>query len=124
MLTIRKEQLAVLQKKEVQKFGDRMVAHLTEVFPEKSKALGEGGLREIIRYGLSRAASYRIAAERDVCKYIDLMIVFGRDFDRDPNQPWAGAILNDRKTKSPARKMKQLFETAKEREKAQGAARA
>jgi hypothetical protein len=119
MFTIRKEQLAILEKKEIEKFGERMVAHLRKVFPERSEVLGDNGLRDLIRYGVLRSASYRIVAERDVCKYIDLMMVFGRDFDQSRQYSWAAAILNAKK--GPARKMKVLFKTAKTHEKEQTA---
>ena len=37
----------------------------------------------MVQYGIKRAAVYGFTAKRDVCKYIDLMILFGRDFDTD-----------------------------------------
>jgi hypothetical protein len=58
--------------------------------------MGEGGLREFIQYGIRRAAHYGITAKRDVCKYIDVMVVLGRDFDKDARYAWASNILEQR----------------------------
>ena len=97
-------------------FEDKMAAHLNSCFPEQSKAIEETGVRETIRYGVERAGQYGITAQRDVCKYIDLMVVYGRDFDRDPGIPWAASILNDRALKDPTVKIDTLYEAGKERE--------
>ncbi len=93
-------------------FEDRMVVHLNKFFPEQCEALGEPGTREEIRNGIDRAARYGIETERDVCKYIDLMFAFGRDFDTNPELPWAARILNDTKYESPTAKVEDLHQTA------------
>ena len=113
MLTIRKEQLAAFGPLGQKTFEDRIVAHLKKVFPAQSEALGEPKVRETIQYGTQRAAAYRIISERDVCKYIDLMIVYGRDFDKDPKHPWAQSVLQNQVVRNPSTKMDRLFKAAK-----------
>ena len=85
MLTIRQAQLAVFSQLEVQKFEDWTLAHLQKFFPRQCATLGERQVRESIRHGVRRAAHYGITAKRDVCKYIDLMIVFGAILIRTGN---------------------------------------
>jgi hypothetical protein len=116
MLTIRKEQLAVFGPLGKKAFEDRMLTHLKKVFPEQSESLGEPKLRESIQYGTQRAAAYRILSERDVCKYIDLMILYGRDFDKDPNLPWAQSILQNHAIRNPSSKIERLYKAAKKQE--------
>jgi len=116
MLTLRKEQIAVFGPLGKKAFEDRMLAHLKKVFPEQSDALGEPKLREIIQYGTQRAAAYRITSERDVCKYIDLMILYGRDFDKDPNLPWSQSVLQNQAIRNPTSKIERLYKTAKKQE--------
>jgi hypothetical protein len=65
----------------------------------------------MVRHGIQRAKVYGIKSRRDVCKYIDLMIVFGRDFDTNKRTGWAREILK-RPGKSEA-KVKSLLATAK-----------
>jgi hypothetical protein len=120
MLTIRKEQLAVFGPLGKKAFEDRAIAHLKKVFPEQSESLGEPKLRETIQYGTQRAAAYRIISERDVCKYIDLMIVYGRDFDKDPNLPWALSILHNSTFRDPSVKIDRLYKAAKRHTAANG----
>jgi hypothetical protein len=93
MMKIRSEQLKVFSELDVQSFEEWMLVHLLKFFPRHCQAAGESRLREIVRAGIARAAAYEITARRDVCMYIDLMIVFGFDFDKDRRYPWAAKIL-------------------------------
>jgi hypothetical protein len=116
MLNIRKEQLAVFGPLGKKAFEDRVVAHIKKVFPERSQSLGEPKLRETIQYGTQRAAAHRIISEHDVCKYIDLMILYSRDFDKDPNLPWAQSILQNQAIRNPSSKIERLYKAAKKQE--------
>jgi hypothetical protein len=116
MLTIRKEQLAAFGPLGEKAFEDRMLAHLKKNFPEQYDSLGEPKIRETVQYGTQRAAAYRIVSERDVCKYIDLMILYGRDFDKDPKLPWAQSILLNQAIKHPSSKIERLYKAAEKQE--------
>ena len=95
MLSMRPNQMKVLAQHTTRNFERRAMEHLRRCFPEQSKALGEQGLLELIRDGISRTESYAIDTEREVVKYIDLMVVFGREFDTHPRYPEARRILTD-----------------------------
>lgn len=112
MLTIRWEQMAAFRASAIKHFEDRVVVHLYKCFPNQCRSFGEKDLREIIQHGIGRAAKYGIIAERDVCKYIDFMVVFGRDFDRDANLPWASSVLNDPALNDPTSKIKRLYKAS------------
>jgi hypothetical protein len=114
MLKIRKEQVEGLRQLAVQDFVNRMITHVGKFFPQQSAALGEATTRETIGYGINRARSYGIVAERDVCKYIDLTVVFGRDFDRDKKLPWARSVLEDRTLRGPSDRTDRLYKAAME----------
>ncbi len=112
MLRIRKQQNDALAEATRRSFEDRMVVHLKKCFPEHFKAIEEDGARALIRHGIERAGEYGIVAERDVCKYIDLMVIHGPDFDTDDRYPWAGEILNDQAIKSPTDRIERLYDEA------------
>ena len=89
-LMIRSEQLDVFAQHERHKFEDWLMAHVTRFFPRESIALGgESQMRDLIHYGVERSATYGITTKRDVCKYVDLMMVLGRNFDADGRFSWA-----------------------------------
>jgi hypothetical protein len=93
MLTIREEQLRAFRKVEVQKFVDQAAIHVGKFFPKQCRELGHDKLRELIRDGIQTGSRYGITGKADVLKYIDLTVLFGRDFDVNPELPWAAETL-------------------------------
>lgn len=108
MLTLSPKHMQVFSEAALKNFEDRVVAHLGKCFPNQCKALSGTELRETIQYGIKRAAKHGIIAERDVCKYIDFMMVLGQDFDKDPELPWAQSVLNNQALRHSAAKMERL----------------
>ena len=100
MLQIRQNQMRLFAAGEVRKFEDWMAGHIRKFFPLAASNWNEGQLIELIRHGIRRSAKHGLRNRRAVCKYIDLMIVFGRDFDTDSNHPWASRALRDWKTET------------------------
>jgi hypothetical protein len=115
-MVIRHAQMRSMSDNANRTFEDRMVVHLTKCFPNQCRQQGEPKVREWIRYGIKRASEYGITAQRDTCKYIDLMFVYGREFDQDTNLPWASSILNDRALRDPTTKLETLYETGKQQQ--------
>ncbi len=96
MLVIRSAQWSMFSKSEVRKFEDWMVQHLRKFFPSQCNAMGEARLRETIQFGTARAASHGLTVKRDVCKYIDVLVVLGRYFEEKRQYGWAARILEQR----------------------------
>jgi len=112
MFKMRNEQKVAFRNQAVLDFEDQMTRHVERCFPERRGALGEGGVREVIRLGIQRAATFGIIAERDVCRFVDLLLVFGVGLDRDC--PWAREILEALDPPDPAVRMDLLYERALE----------
>jgi hypothetical protein len=112
-MIIRKQQVNLFSDASLETFKDRMAEHLRRCFPSECEALGDEGIQNTIRYGIERASSHGIDLERDVCKYIDLMFTFGRDFDSDLNYSWAADILHDETLDNSTMKAERLFAAAR-----------
>lgn len=93
MITIRRAQMKEFEKAARRNFAERAVTHLETYFPEQCRALGRTEVLEAVRFGMGRAATYDLNTERDVLRYLTLMFTFGKDFDADPELPWAREIL-------------------------------
>jgi hypothetical protein len=87
-------------------FIARMRVHLRRFFPSQCNALGER-LEQFVEIGIARARQHGFEAEREVCKYIDLMCAFGHRFHA---QPWAREILEDRFQPDPEERMRRLLD--------------
>lgn len=77
-------------------FEDEMVAHLREFAPEHCAVIGEHNVRVTIRRGIERCARYGFTYRGPIRFYIELMFMFGSDFDTDPQFPqWGRQLLAD-----------------------------
>ena len=92
-------------------FEDWSIAHLKKYFPVQASAMGANQLRAFVQHEVKNAASYGIKARRDVSKFLDLMVVFGRNFDMDARHSRAGEILRKRGDSKTA--MQALLDKAK-----------
>lgn len=90
-------------------FEARLLAHVQANFAERFASLGEHGVRTLIREGAARAAGCRLESEQEVCRYIELMLTFGGDFDAPGGR--AAAALAD-PVKSDSRRLDLAFERA------------
>jgi len=81
-----------------------------QFFPKHAAALNTEQLHALIEYGIERGAAYRIVAERDVCKLVDLMVAFGPLFETDKQHPWAARVLSEAKGKDPSQLVNQLYD--------------
>ena len=112
MLIIRKEQIEFFKQYRLSLFENRMVKHLYTYFPKKCDALGEAMVRNFIRQGIDRTRIYGIRAEKDVSRFINLMLTFGKDFDTDSQLPWAQEILVEKKFDQRISVMDALYQKA------------
>lgn len=77
-MIIRAEQLKAFAKTVEERFEDQLVLRLHDLFPHISSKLSETGLREVIQYGMIQARRYGIVRERDVGRYIGIMLMLVR----------------------------------------------
>ena len=116
MLEIRPEQMEALDEYALRTFVRRVVGHLRAQYPEDTQGTSDEDLTALVETGIARAEAHGIVAERDVCLYVDVMVVLGPDFDKDPRYPWAGEILNDDSWADTEAKTDALFDAAIEHE--------
>ena len=109
MLTIRKAQMQALGRAAMQEFEKDMLQHLRQFFPDECAALGSKALREHTRHAIARAKEYGLTSERDLCKYLNLTMIYGRDFDTDPELEWMRDFLIDPDVSDPSERMRRLY---------------
>ena len=96
MLTIRAEQAALLIAAGERHTEARAMGHLKSCIAEICAMMTEADLLEIIRWGRSRSRRYGIEREYDFFRYLNLMFMFGVDFDISPQYPWAARTLTSK----------------------------
>ena len=113
MLRIRTEQLDALRAPALDDFIDEMMLHVHEYFPKESMALGLEAVRARVEDGIKRAEAHGVTSPRAVCKYINMIMTFGPDFDTHPDTaPWVRPILVDPEVPDGTARMDILSEKA------------
>ena len=112
MLIIRKKQSKAFEQASLKKFEDEMVTHLKKFAPQHCEAIGEPPLRQAIWLGIERSAKYGFTNRGPVRFYIELMFMFGSDFDTDPQLVWAVDVLNNATLSDQMAKADRLYDKA------------
>ena len=68
---------------------------LGQFFPRHARAMHPDALTALVGAGIGRARQHRLHTERGIQTYLSLMVYLGSGFDRDPQYPWAAAVLDD-----------------------------
>ena len=117
MLTIRQEQLLALEAQANEASEDRLARHAQRFFPTQVAALAEPDLLRYVRQAVAAAQGHGFVTERDICKYLNLTLALGRDFD---TAPWARTILGAEHITGPTLRINRLYLKAIELAEAEG----
>lgn len=93
MLMIRNQQVKAFEIGAKKFFENEMVRHIEQFTPVSFKVIGEQGVRMVVKLGIERARKYGLTNRGPVRFYIEMMFMFGSDFDTDPQYPWVRQIF-------------------------------
>lgn len=93
MIIINEKQMAGFKAAALTNFESEMVTHCSEFSPRLYTVLGEAQVRSVVHQALERAALYGFTHKGPVRLFIDMTLLFGSDFDTDPQYPWAQMVL-------------------------------
>lgn len=108
MLKIRKQQMQEFENQQLCYFQKKMRQHIKKVFPDRYEKISRTELDDLILFGLDQSSRYDIVSEQDVCLYIDLMVMYGKDFDSNPEYKPHTDILSDEDLE-PSDKIDRLY---------------
>ncbi len=89
MFVILAHQEAAFRESGLASLRGTLVAHVRACFPAECEGLGAEALQALVEDGMRRAAAHGLSLDRDVGTYVDLLVVFGPDFEHDARFPWA-----------------------------------
>ena len=93
MLKIQDAQLDIFRRKALARYVAELAEHCRKFAPDLCATLDDEQLERAVRAGIERARADGFDERGPVRFYIDLMIVFGAGFSRDPQYPWIAKIL-------------------------------
>jgi hypothetical protein len=95
MLVIRNDQIKPLEESAVHDFENELVEHCWKFAPKHSEVITDDGVRKVVERGLERSKIYGFTNRGPIRFYVEMMFMFGSDFDTDLQLPWAGGVLNN-----------------------------
>ncbi len=113
-MLIRSEQMAVMEQYAEGAFESEMAGHIREFAPARAESIGDECLRTVVRTGLFKARGHGFTCRGPLRLYLDLMCLFGSDFDTDPQCRWATEILSDPELGIEMQRATRLYERAME----------
>jgi len=90
----------------------KAMSQLQKIWPQKYESIDSLTERLFINSGIEIANNYNFTSERGVGLYIALMFMLGSGFNKDPQFPWAAAVLNDKSTADQATRIDRLYNEA------------
>ncbi len=97
MLVIRQSQMQVLRWDSRSRFEQGLVGHFLKTYPRECRqAGGQEAVGKLVVEALEGAFGYGFKSRTDAGLFIALRFILGRDFDKDPQIPWAGHHLRTR----------------------------
>lgn len=94
MLIVRDAQLAVLRRREIERFKRDLVRRLLADLPGPCAAAGgEAPVRALVDRVLDRAGGLGIEREEGVAAFASLLLQYGESFERSPVRPWTLRML-------------------------------
>ena len=111
-MQISRKQVDGFNEEAAKKFEDHTTEKIRDYMPVEFKKHGEEKVRDMIRIGLANAPQYGLTRERDVARYVILMVATVPDFDtNEETSYWSQPVLSD-ESLDPEEKLKNLFEAA------------
>ena len=90
--------------------------------PTQCAAIDDSELQAVIDQVYQKAKAYGFNTRAQYKRYLNLMFTFGRDFDTDPQLPWASEVLGNRSVTNAEQRMHILYGVARRHQFAGGAA--
>lgn len=110
MLILRNEQIEATRSPARQKFYADLVLYIKNNFPKETEEKSEKDLLKLVEDTVNKAQTYDIKAERDLYTFVNIVMVYGFDFDDRKETIWTVAYLTDKKITSPSIRINRLYQ--------------
>lgn len=113
-MRIRREQFEALTLAARDSFEREMMTHLKQFSPRHCEVTGDEAVKTVIRRGMDSSKKYGFTQRGPIRLYLEMMFMFGSEFDTDPQLPWARERLVDQAYFDPMDRAEALYCRASE----------
>ncbi len=108
-ITITEQQLKALEPYAYENYITELMAHCDEKFPHLRKTMGEEKLRQTIQQCIEKAKQSGFTQRGPIWFYAEMFIIFGWEFETDPQYPWIKETLQRNQHLSQLDSSSELF---------------
>jgi hypothetical protein len=109
MLIIRREQMAALAGAQADKLMTSLRSYVRRNFSEECASLTDRELLERLAAIVGHANTYGITGKRGLYKYAAIAMVYGDEFDSNPEHEWMVDYLTDEDVPDADERMGRLY---------------
>lgn len=95
MFRIRGEQIEEFGRRDLDRYVEETVRHLSRVFPEHAYSRTEEQLQRLVREAVDRGHRFGLTLEHTLRRFVDYHVEWGPAFLDDPDREWVVDILTD-----------------------------
>jgi hypothetical protein len=95
-------------------FEQTLFEHIKTIAPKHVESIGDDGTRQIVKDGIERARGHGFTKRGPVRFFVEMMFLFGSEFDTDPLLPWADGVLSNTSIQSEMERADILHEAMAE----------
>jgi hypothetical protein len=94
-MRLRNEQLDAMSRAMLEDYIQKMVHYLRENLPGhcRIKKYQSQDLESLVRQGINEAPRYGITRSEDIQRFLECMVILGKDISTSAKYPWAGETL-------------------------------
>lgn len=110
MIVVRQAQMACLAAARRREFARAMCRYLRREFPAQLWAMSAHELQARIEQALADADRHGLRSAQECCRYFNLCVLYGWDFERRDGNAWMTAILDDAEVSSAGMRLQRLID--------------
>ena len=76
-------------------FEHDLVEHIKKIAPRHVEVIGDEATYAIVKRGIERAQTHGFTKRGPVRFFVEMIFLFGSEFDTDPLLPWADGVLSN-----------------------------
>jgi hypothetical protein len=94
-MVIRSEQMKEMAEVSRERFDKNTAAYFRKHYPEEPVTKDDSKLAGFINHGVDKAASFGIAREVDVIRFLEVLLVTGVEFETSAGTSWVSDYLRE-----------------------------
>ncbi len=110
MLILRKEQMEVFSEASNKRWYKFLTKYVKDNFEDEISDKDDQTLKNMLTATVEKSQKYGLSSDRAIYKFVAVAMIYGVDFDENPDTIWMKDYLTDEEVQNPAERLHRLYE--------------